>query len=82
MDQMTLPATRSVLCTRRRCSCQLEVCIIQWFGIALSEVGDYEGTKAKILNAYIIREHFMVLTWTMSLCVIKCICYIYREQLN
>ncbi|XP_062500938.1 regulator of microtubule dynamics protein 1-like isoform X2 [Corticium candelabrum] len=31
----------------------------KWCGIALSDVGDYEGTKAKITNAYVIRDHFL-----------------------
>ncbi|XP_018411271.1 PREDICTED: regulator of microtubule dynamics protein 1 isoform X2 [Nanorana parkeri] len=30
----------------------------KWYGICLSDVGDYEGTKVKIGNSYIIREHF------------------------
>lgn len=29
-----------------------------WFAITLSEVGDYEGIKQKISNAYKIQEHF------------------------
>ena len=32
----------------------------QWYAIALSNVGDYEGTKAKLQNAYIMKEHFEV----------------------
>ncbi|XP_062501305.1 regulator of microtubule dynamics protein 1-like [Corticium candelabrum] len=31
----------------------------QWCGISLSDVGDYEGSKAKINDAYRIREHFV-----------------------
>ncbi|XP_063673314.1 regulator of microtubule dynamics protein 1 isoform X9 [Pan troglodytes] len=30
----------------------------KWYAICLSDVGDYEGIKAKIANAYIIKEHF------------------------
>ncbi|KAM4689592.1 regulator of microtubule dynamics protein 1 isoform 2-T2 [Discoglossus pictus] len=30
----------------------------KWYGICLSDVGDYEGMKVKIGNAYKIREHF------------------------
>ncbi|XP_072169757.1 regulator of microtubule dynamics protein 1-like [Diadema setosum] len=30
----------------------------KWYAICLSEVGDYEGTKQKISNAFIIRDHF------------------------
>ncbi|PIK43722.1 putative regulator of microtubule dynamics protein 1 [Apostichopus japonicus] len=30
----------------------------KWYAICLSDVGDYEGVKQKISNAFIIREHF------------------------
>ncbi|XP_020632925.1 regulator of microtubule dynamics protein 1-like isoform X2 [Orbicella faveolata] len=30
----------------------------KWYAIALSIVGDYEGTKAKLENAKIMKEHF------------------------
>ncbi|XP_056378263.1 regulator of microtubule dynamics protein 1 isoform X2 [Hyla sarda] len=30
----------------------------KWYAICLSDVGDYEGMKVKIGNAYIIRDHF------------------------
>ncbi|XP_034524164.1 regulator of microtubule dynamics protein 1 isoform X2 [Ailuropoda melanoleuca] len=30
----------------------------KWYAICMSDVGDYEGIKAKIANAYIIKEHF------------------------
>ena len=30
----------------------------KWYAICIGDVGDYEGTKAKIANAYIIKEHF------------------------
>uniref|UniRef100_A0A8C0TEY8 Regulator of microtubule dynamics protein 1 n=1 Tax=Canis lupus familiaris TaxID=9615 RepID=A0A8C0TEY8_CANLF len=30
----------------------------KWYAICISDVGDYEGIKAKIANAYIIKEHF------------------------
>lgn len=32
----------------------------QWYAIALSIVGDYEGTKAKLENAKIMKKHFEV----------------------
>eukprot|EP00057_Strongylocentrotus_purpuratus_P014341 XP_011668815.1 PREDICTED: regulator of microtubule dynamics protein 1 isoform X2 [Strongylocentrotus purpuratus] len=31
----------------------------KWTAICLSEVGDYEGMKQKILNAFVIKEHFL-----------------------
>ncbi|XP_012665952.1 regulator of microtubule dynamics protein 1 [Otolemur garnettii] len=30
----------------------------KWYAICISDVGDYEGIKVKIGNAYIIKEHF------------------------
>ena len=33
---------------------------LQWYAIALSNVGDYEGNKAKLQNAYTMKEHFEV----------------------
>ncbi|XP_078587512.1 regulator of microtubule dynamics protein 1-like isoform X2 [Branchiostoma floridae x Branchiostoma japonicum] len=30
----------------------------KWYAICISDVGDYEGTKAKIAKAYVIRDHF------------------------
>ncbi|XP_036906103.1 regulator of microtubule dynamics protein 1 isoform X2 [Sturnira hondurensis] len=30
----------------------------KWYAICISDVGDYEGIKAKIANAYVIKEHF------------------------
>ena len=35
-------------------------CPQQWYAIALSNVGDYEGTKAKLANAFVMKEHFEV----------------------
>lgn len=32
----------------------------KWFAITLGDVGDYEGTKMKISNAFLIREHLEV----------------------
>lgn len=32
----------------------------QWYAIGLSNVGDYEGNKAKLQNAYTMKEHFEV----------------------
>ncbi|XP_006806438.1 regulator of microtubule dynamics protein 1 [Neolamprologus brichardi] len=29
----------------------------KWYGICLSDIGDYEGVKVKIGNSYIIRDH-------------------------
>lgn len=34
--------------------------LTQWYAIGLSIVGDYEGSKAKLQNAYIMKEHFEV----------------------
>lgn len=34
--------------------------LTQWYAICLSDVGDYEGVKVKIGNAYIIRDHLEV----------------------
>ncbi|XP_071785257.1 regulator of microtubule dynamics protein 1-like isoform X2 [Asterias amurensis] len=31
----------------------------KWFAICISEVGDYEGIKKKVANAFIIRDHFL-----------------------
>lgn len=30
----------------------------KWYAICLSDVGDYEGVKQKISNAYVIKDHF------------------------
>jgi hypothetical protein len=30
----------------------------KWVAITLSSIGDYEGTKASIQNAYVVREYF------------------------
>ena len=32
----------------------------QWYAIALSLVGDYEGVKAKLENSKIMKKHFEV----------------------
>lgn len=34
---------------------------LQWYGICLSDVGDFEGIKTKIGNAFVIKEHFQVM---------------------
>ncbi|MEJ1283933.1 regulator of microtubule dynamics 1 [Cricetulus griseus] len=34
-----------------------------WYAICISDVGDYEGIKVKIANAYIIKEHFEALKY-------------------
>lgn len=34
--------------------------VTQWYGVCLSDVGDYEGVKVKIGNSYIIRDHLEV----------------------
>ena len=39
---------------------KLLCCLPQWYAIALSNVGDYEGTKAKLQNAKIMKKHFEV----------------------
>ncbi|XP_077983041.1 regulator of microtubule dynamics protein 1-like [Glandiceps talaboti] len=31
----------------------------KWYAICISDVGDFEGVKQKISNAYIIRDHFL-----------------------
>ncbi|KAF0733552.1 hypothetical protein Ae201684_009786 [Aphanomyces euteiches] len=31
----------------------------KWFGIILSSVGDFEGSKATIANSYIVRDHWL-----------------------
>ncbi|XP_002735261.1 regulator of microtubule dynamics protein 1-like [Saccoglossus kowalevskii] len=31
----------------------------KWYAICISDVGDYEGTKQKIANAFVIRDHFL-----------------------
>ncbi|XP_064010630.1 regulator of microtubule dynamics protein 1 isoform X3 [Pogoniulus pusillus] len=35
----------------------------KWYGICLSDVGDFEGIKTKIGNAIIIKEHFQALRY-------------------
>lgn len=30
----------------------------KWYAICINDVGDYEGIKVKIANAYVIKEHF------------------------
>ncbi|XP_010217534.1 PREDICTED: regulator of microtubule dynamics protein 1 [Tinamus guttatus] len=30
----------------------------KWYAICISDVGDYEGIKSKIANAFVIKEHF------------------------
>jgi len=32
----------------------------KWYAITLGDVGDYEGTKVKISNAFVIRDHLQV----------------------
>ena len=32
----------------------------KWFAITIGDVGDYEGVKVKISNAYVIRDHLEV----------------------
>lgn len=36
----------------------------KWYAIVLGDVGDYEGTKIKISNAYVIKEHLEVLNFS------------------
>ncbi|GAB1287607.1 Regulator of microtubule dynamics protein 1 [Apodemus speciosus] len=33
----------------------------KWYAICISDVGDYEGIKVKIANAYVIKEHFKMI---------------------
>ena len=40
--------------------------VLQWIGITLSGVGDYEGNKKKINDAYVIKEEFEVKTSIFS----------------
>ncbi|XP_043395327.1 regulator of microtubule dynamics protein 1 isoform X1 [Chelonia mydas] len=35
----------------------------KWYAICISDVGDYEGIKTKIANAYVIKEHFQALSY-------------------
>ncbi|XP_068789209.1 regulator of microtubule dynamics protein 1 isoform X3 [Struthio camelus] len=35
----------------------------KWYAICISDVGDYEGIKAKIANAFVIKEHFQALRY-------------------
>ena len=32
----------------------------QWAGIIISHIGNFEGSRTKVLNAYVIRDHFEV----------------------
>jgi len=32
----------------------------KWYAITMGDVGDYEGVKVKISNAYVIRDHLEV----------------------
>ena len=34
----------------------------KWFAITIGDIGDYEGTKTKISNSFLIKEHFEVMT--------------------
>ncbi|XP_050797168.1 regulator of microtubule dynamics protein 1 isoform X4 [Gopherus flavomarginatus] len=37
---------------------ELSFAVHKWYAICISDVGDYEGIKTKIANAYVIKEHF------------------------
>ncbi|XP_028397707.1 regulator of microtubule dynamics protein 1-like [Dendronephthya gigantea] len=45
-------AKRALACDEENFACH------KWYAITLSRIGDYEGTKQKISNAYIIQNHF------------------------
>ena len=32
----------------------------KWFAITIGDIGDYEGTKTKIKNSFLIKEHYEV----------------------
>lgn len=50
---------RSLECAQRALSlAPANFAVHKWYAIALSNVGDYEGIRAKIQNAFTIREHF------------------------
>jgi len=34
--------------------------ILQWYAILLDYTGEYEGTKQRITNSYLVKEHFKV----------------------
>ena len=38
----------------------LFLCVFQWYAILLDYVGEYEGTKQRIANAFLVKEHFIV----------------------
>jgi len=37
---------------------QANFAVHKWYGIILSSIGDFEGTKAKIGNSYIVKSHW------------------------
>ena len=45
-------AKRALACGEESFACH------KWYAITLSSIGDYEGTKQKISNAYVIQNHF------------------------
>lgn len=34
--------------------------VLQWYGVCLSDIGEYEGIKVKLGNSYIIKDHLEV----------------------
>ena len=49
------------------CTLALLSCDPKWAGIIIGFVGDFEGNKEKIKNAYIMRDHFVVSMPTLVL---------------
>ncbi|NXS01051.1 RMD1 protein, partial [Oxylabes madagascariensis] len=53
----------------------------KWYGICLSDVGDYEGIKTKIGNAIIIKEHFQVMQFfAYDKLNVSTMCYSFAEM--
>ena len=40
--------------------CLFVVSYFQWYAILMDKTAEFEGTKARISNAYTVKEHFMV----------------------
>ncbi|XP_077208105.1 regulator of microtubule dynamics protein 1 [Paroedura picta] len=57
----------------------------KWYAICISDVGDYEGMKTKIANAFVIKEHFQKAidlnpTDATSLHLMGVWCYVFAEM--
>ena len=54
----------------------------KWYAITIGDVGDYEGVKAKISNAYVIRDHLEVsavcflLPYAHAFYIVQIVCFI------